>query len=190
MIKDLLWGCVICGAMESLRMVDRIEKCQTCGARYRRGEAASIAVEVEGKGIETRSAAEWTAQLPPVTPTGTAECLLRAAVSDMKVSSYGQYLGRVEKFGPLRFGQITLDQSSLQFNAREGVGSFSWPIGEITGVQPSSTALQVKARMRPVVSIKFVTSSPRLWEERLQVALRQYYKGQHIMEFQPRICLR
>ena len=67
---------------------------------------------------------------------------------------------------------------------------FEWPLSEITAVQPSSTALQVKARRQPVVSIKFSSSSSRLWEERLQVALRQHYSTRDIIEFQPRICLR
>jgi hypothetical protein len=189
-IRDLLWGCVVCGAPESLRMVDRIETCEKCGAQYRRSHGAQIAVAVEGKGIETRSAAEWSRHLPPVTPVGSAECLLRTAESDMPVSAYGKYLGRVERFGNFHFGQLVLTDSALSFQAREGGGSFDWPLGELTSIQPSSTALQIKSRGRPVVSIKFVNSSPRLWEMRLQMALRQYYSGRHIMEFQPRICVR
>jgi hypothetical protein len=190
MIRDLLWGCVVCGAHESLRLVDRKETCERCGAIYRRSTGAQISVEVAGKGIETRSAAEWTSQLPTVEPTGSAECLLRVAESDLTVRSYGKYLGRIERFGAYRFGRLILTEDALAFQAREGEGSFRWPLGEVTAIQPSSTALQVKARRRPVVSIRFVNSSSRLWEERLQMALRQHYKGQHIIEFQPRLCLR
>lgn len=190
MIRDLLWGCVICGALESLRMVDRIETCRNCGARYRRARGAQIAVEVEGKGIETRSAAEWSRHLPAVTPTGSAECLVRTAEADLPVSAYGEYLGRVERFGAFRFGELVLTPTILSFNARDREGSFEWPLGELTAIQPSSTALQIKARRQPVVSVKFVNSSSRLWEERLQVALRQHYSTKEIIEFQPRICLR
>ena len=190
MIKDLLWGCVVCGTVESLRMVDRIETCQKCGARYRRASGAQISVQVEGKGIETRSAAEWSRHLPPVTPTGTAECLLRAAETYKPVRAYGEYLGRVERFGNFHFGELVLTEATLSFDGREGKGSFAWPLGELTAIQPSSTALQIKARRHPVVSIKFVNSSPRLWEERLQMALRQHHSTRHIMEFQPHICIR
>jgi hypothetical protein len=189
-IRDLLWGCVICGEMESLHMVDRIEMCAKCGAKYRRAHGAEIAVEVQGRGVETRSAAEWTSQLPPVTPTGTAECLVRIAESDTPVRGYGEYLGRVEKFGNFRFGQLTISETSLQFEPRDDDDGFEWPLSDITAVQPSSTALQVKARKRPVVSIKFANSSSRLWEERLQLALRHHYSNRDIIEFQPRICLR
>jgi hypothetical protein len=189
-IRDLLWGCVICGEMESLQMMDRIETCAKCGAKYRRGQGASIEVEVQGRGVETRSAAEWTSQLPPVTPTGTAECLLRKAVSDTPVYGYGEYLGRVERFGNFHFGQLVLTDASLRFEPRDGDDGFDWPLGEITAIQPSSTALQIKARKRPVVSVKFSASSSRLWEERLQLALRQYYSSHHIIEFQPRVCIR
>lgn len=56
-IRDLLWGCVVCGKMESIREVDRTETCENCGAKYRRARGAQISVEVEGKGIETRTAA-------------------------------------------------------------------------------------------------------------------------------------
>ena len=190
MIRDLLWGCVVCGAPESLRMVDRIETCEKCGATYRRSHGAQIAVAVEGRGIETRSAAEWSRHLPPVTPVGSAECLLRAAKSELPIRAYGEYLGRIERFGDFHFGELVLTESTLSFQAREGAGSFDWPLGELTAIQPSSTALQMKSRGRPVVSIKFVNSSPRLWEMRLQMALRQYYKDRHIMEFQPRISFR
>src|SRR5215204_1297324 len=108
MIRDLLWGCVICRSSESLRMVDRIETCEKCGAKYRRARGAQIAVEVQGRGIETRTASEWTALLPPVTPTGSAECLIRVAESDIPVGGYGVYLGRIERFGDFKFGQLEL----------------------------------------------------------------------------------
>jgi hypothetical protein len=189
-IRDLLWGCVICGELESLDMVDRVERCAKCGARYKRTHGASIAVEVEGRGVETRSAAEWTSQLPPIPTTGSAECVLRTAESEMAVTSYGEYLGRIERFGNFRFGILTLTETSLRFEPRDGQNGFEWPLGELTAVQPSSTALQLKARGQPVVSIKFSNSSSRLWEERLQAALRQYYSGREILEFQPRITLR
>jgi hypothetical protein len=189
-IRDLLWGCVICGELETLRMIDRIEQCTKCGAKYRRAQGATIRVEVEDRGVETRSAAEWTSQLPPVSATGTAEVLLREAIADLKISGYGKYLGRIERFGDFHFGQLTLNESTLSFVGRDGQGSFDWPLSELTGVQPSSTALQIKARKRPVISVKFVNSSSRLWEERLQVALREHHKGCNIIEFQPRVSLR
>ena len=190
MIRDLLWGCVVCGKMESIREVDRTETCENCGAKYRRARGAQISVEVEGKGIETRTAAEWTGQLPAVTPTGSAECLVRVAESDLPVSGYAEYLGRVERFGDFKFGHVELTESALLFKARDGEGSFEWPLSELTAVQPSSTSLQIKARRRPVASFKFVDSSSRLWEERIQLALRQHYSTREITEFQPRICLR
>lgn len=173
-----------------MRAVNRIETCRHCGAQYRRTRGALIAIEVQGRGVETRTAAEWSLQLPAVSPTGKAECLVRVALSDMPIRAYGEYLGRVEKFGSFQFGEVELNDTSLKFTAREGDGSFEWLLGEITAVQPSSTALQVKARKLPVVSIKFVTSSSRLWEERLQAALRKYYSGRDIIDFQPHICLR
>ena len=190
MIRDLLWACVICGEEEALRVDNRIETCSACGAKYRRTRGAHIAIEVQGRGVETRTAAEWSSQLPPVTPTGKAECLVRAAESDLTVRGYGEYLGRVEKFGNFHFGEIELSESSLKFTAREGDHNFEWPLEDITAVQPSSTALQVKVRKRRVVSIKFVNSSSRLWEERLQVALRKHYSGREVIDFQPRISLR
>jgi hypothetical protein len=76
------------------------------------------------------------------------------------------------------------------FTSRDREGSFEWSLGDLTAVQPSSTSLQIKARHQSVVAVKFVNSSSRLWEERLQVALRKYYRGRQIIDFQPRICLR
>jgi hypothetical protein len=189
-IHELLWGCVVCHELESLRLLDRVETCMKCGAKYRRAHGAQISVEVQGRGLETRTAAEWTSQLPAVPATGNAEVLVRAAQSDMIVRAYGEYLGRVEKFGEFHFGELTLTEQSLKFDSRDDEGSFEFPLGDLTAVQPSSTALQIKVRREPVVAIKFVNSSSRLWEERLQVALRKYYRGRNIIDFQPRICLR
>lgn len=190
MIRDLLWACVICGEEEALRVDNRVETCSACGAQYRRTKGAHIAIAVQGRGVETRTAAEWSSQLPPVSPSGKAECLVRAAESELSVRGYGEYLGRVEKFGNFHFGDIELSDTALKFTAREGDHSFEWPLRDITAVQPSSTALQIKASGRPVVSIKFVNSSSRLWEERLHVALRKHYSGREVIDFQPRISVR
>jgi hypothetical protein len=190
LIRDLLWGCVVCGEVEALRLLDRVETCMRCGARYRRAHGAQIRVEVEGRGVETRSAAEWTSQLPPVTATGSAECLLRAATAYVPVYARQEYLGRIEHFGEYRPGELVLTEQVLKFQPRDQQRAVEWALSELTAVQPSSAALQIKARRQPVVAIRFVNSSPRLWDERLQLALRKHYSGRDITEFQPRICLR
>lgn len=161
-----------------------------CGARYRRTQGAQISVEVKGRGVETRSAAEWTSQLPAVTATGNAECLLRTAKAYVPVYARREYLGRIESFGEYRPGELVLTEQVLTFQPRDQQDATEWPLGELTAVQPSSAVLQVKARRRPVVAIRFINSSPRLWDERLQLALRKHYSGRDITEFQPRICLR
>ena len=70
---------------------------------------------------------------------------------------------------------------------------FNWSLLDLTAIQLSSSTLQLKARRYPVVTIRFAVSSPKLWEERLQAAVRAAHaRAGHgdIIEFQPRIVTR
>lgn len=183
MIRDIVWACLECGTEGSL---DEAAVCRSCGARYRRGIGATIVVN-DGKTYQPR---EVTALLPDAGSSGTADCTVRESVGDHPVRANGHYLGRVEKLGPPRAGRLMLDADRLFFDAEDGA-DLDVDLLDITAIQPSSHALQIKTVRRPVFSIKFTDSSPKLWEERLQNAINaasiRAGRGA-VVEFQPRIC--
>lgn len=67
-IRDLLWACPLCGAVDALAPADKAERCRSCGARFRRGQRSLIEVTRPEGGREVRSAAEWAGQLPAEPP--------------------------------------------------------------------------------------------------------------------------
>lgn len=191
MIKDLLWACVVCGTEGGIRAIGRRESCVACKARYKRGRGASIVVIRPEGDSEVRNAREWLESLPPISLTGEALADVRMAVSDTVLRDGRKYLGRIEHFGPIVRGKLKLTAERVTFEPLFGDGGFDLPLEDLTAVQPSSAALQLKARHRPVIVVKFPTSSAKLWEERLQHSLRGCYarlqRGE-IVEYQPRIA--
>ena len=98
-------------------------------------------------------------------------------------------MGWIETFGPFRDGLIALDEDGLSFRGADL--TLQWPLDQITAVQPTSSALQIKARAQPVAALRFLEGSVRLWEDRLQTAIRELWRRAgrgEITEFQP--CIR
>jgi 1-acyl-sn-glycerol-3-phosphate acyltransferase len=189
-IRDVVWACIICGQENA---VSEAGKCRACGAQYRRGRGANILVAraADGEAAEY-TPVEITRMLPDPGSTGTAHCTIRDSAGDHSYYAHNRFLGRIEKLGPARAGTLTLNQTTLAFEAETGA-SLAIPLLEITALQPSSHALQIKTTGRPVFSIKFTDSSPKLWEERLQNAISDAYRRAglgDVVEFQPRICTR
>jgi hypothetical protein len=94
--------------------------------------------------------------------------------------------------GPPRAGRLTLEGDRIRFIADEGIG-FDWGLLELSAIQMSSSTLQLKAKRQPVMTIRFERSSAKLWEERLQAAVREAYRRAglgNVVEFQPRISTR
>lgn len=187
-LHHLVWACLVCGRESALRPKDDAEICRHCGTRYERGEGADVVVNEPGKQAVTLSPAEITDRLGNPGQTGVADCEVRYWKHDKPVHSRGRYIGRVEHLGEPVKGTLHLTRERLQF---DGVPSFDIPLFDITALQPSSHALQIKTRHRPVFSVRFTDSSPKLWEERLQAAINTAHEaaGQgSVCEFQPRVC--
>lgn len=207
MIRDLLWACPECGTIDGIVPLKRgEEECQACGARFRRGAGATIEATLRDGTRVARAASEWAAKLPDpesafvvadraATATGLireADVLVRFASGYRTVHRGREYLGRIERLGPRRPGKLRLYPRELELVGPDDERR-AWPLERITAVQPSSSSLQIKVRNEPVVSFKFVNSSPRLWEELICAALRRLYRERglgEIIEFQPRIVVR
>lgn len=200
-LKDLLWACPLCHAVEGLGLEG---VCAACGAAFSRGTGARIVARRKAEGREAaaeRTALEWLAMLPwpdvdgegtslpaGLEPPFEAAVRIRVAACERPVRRGGHFLGLVEVYGAKQPGRLVLGADTLGFRpARAGEG-FSWPLVEVTGIQPSSAAIQLKARGRPVVSVRFVAGSVRLWEQRLKHGVRRAYRAAgrgEIVEYQP-----
>lgn len=197
-ITDLLWACPECGT-QAVAARGRGAVCESCGARFERTGGAQIRREVEGRHPLTLSAAGWLDRLPPAEsllgtgrdPVREARVLVRLAEGQRAVHVGGRYVNHVEFFGERESGVLRLHEDRLVLETERT--RMEWPLDAITTIQPSSRALQIRAKRSPLVSLEFPDDSIRLWEDLLAAALRRHYeeggKGE-IIEFQPRIVTR
>lgn len=207
MIRDLLWACPECGTIDGLVELKRGEEgCGACGTRFRRGSGAMIEATLPDGARVARAASEWAARLPDpesifptdeeaengVRPIRETDVIARMATGFQVVRHGSEYLGRIERLGPRRPAKLRLYAHALELAGLDREGR-TWPLERITAVQPSSSTLQIKVRDEPVISFRFVNSSPRLWEGLVCAALRKLYRERglgEIVEFQPRIATR
>lgn len=199
-IGDLLWACPQCGRVGGIRRADTC----TCGASFRRAMGAMIRASMPDGRVITRSPAEWLELLPdPASlldrdaghedrPVRAAGVLAREALDYAVVRWRRRFLNRVERYGPARAATLELYRDRLTYRP-EAEDPHRWPFDQLTAVQASSNALQIKCRARPLVSFRFPDDSVFLWEMLLHAALRDHYRRTGrgtIVEFQPRIIAR
>jgi hypothetical protein len=197
-LSDLLWACPECGRVGG---VSRDGRC-VCGVVFVRGEGASIEARHPDGRVELRQPAEWSDGLPEpasLLPPGAGERVrearvkVRRAIGEAVVRGTGRaYLNRIERYGAEEEGTLELRGDRVVYRP-DGAPPLAWGLDELTGIQPSSSTLQVKARHQPVVSFRFPEDSVLLWEMLLHAALRAHYRRSgrgEIAEFQPRIVTR
>jgi hypothetical protein len=175
-----------------------VDVCERCGAQAKRAAGAEISVCAADGSIRTMTAAEWIDSLPELPeqvdsgPVGPERATVRLALPARPVRRNGKLLGFGERFGRKREGTVVLDDEAIRFTSADGE-VLEYPLTAVTAIQPSSTALQINARERPVAAFRFLDRSVRLWEVIIQQRMRDLYlrRGEgEIVEFQPRICTR
>jgi len=194
-IRDLLYICAECGREGGLKPAENGEVCDRCSTRYTRVDGALIRCEPPGKPERTLHPSEWVDLLARSdgfeVPDRAEPVILRTATTYRPLRIRGEYLGRVEQFGPPEEGTVELTPDALIIRTADRTDH--WRLTALTAVQPSSTALQVKLRDGPLLSLKFPQGSALLWEERLRACLQACYsrlgRGT-IIEFQPQILCR
>jgi|GEM_PF-541552 len=213
-IRDLFWACPICGREGGLDSARRgSEVCGGCSTRFSRGRGSAITAHTPGRPPITLSPAEWVDRLPELDveerirraeAAGSAllsePALLRMQAGEVPVYFRGRYLNQIEDLGPPRHGLLQLFPDRVTFlptgageEGGDAASSITWPFGEITAVQPSSSTLQLNSRRLPLASFKVPGGSIRFWEALLCAALARYYLMNglgEIIEFQPRIATR
>jgi hypothetical protein len=197
-IRDLLYACIDCGREAGIKDTEAGEVCERCGARYSRGEGATITVVHSNGSTDVKHPSEWLDLLETRLPIGDMRAdrreraLVRTAHTSKPLHHRGIYLGQVEQFGEPEAGWLSLSPTELRFQPDDGPPR-TWPLEALTAVQPSSTSLQLKVRRGPVISLRFPEASSLLWEEHVRHAVQALYsqKGRgQIREFQPRIVCR
>jgi hypothetical protein len=192
-VRDLLWGCPLCRAPDGIRPHGRAEKCRACGARFRRGRGVVIVAERAGVVLE-RTAAEWSvtlgpAQTPDARPDGIIlgpeRVTVKVTRNQKTLRFRGDLLGWVEVYGKARRGVMTLRVDGLLFQPDTGT-RIEWAPGDLTGLQPASSALQLGLHGQ-MASVRFREASVRLWTRALSDLLRNYYHslGREVVELQP-----
>lgn len=194
-IRDLLWACPLCGPPARLRAQRRGDRCERCGTHYRRGPGSMIVANPPAAEPITHRAAQWLDMLPRLDQAaeemaqGPEPVEIRIARGREALYDGDELLGWAESYGPRLRGTLTITPEHLRLDAFNA-GTIELGLDRITAVQPSSATLQIKARAQPVVEIRFIEASVRLWESRIQQALRKRYREEgrgEIVEFQPRV---
>lgn len=199
-IRDLLWACPLCGLQGGLRPDRKGETCSGCGARFRRARGAIIEASTRDGRTTRRSATDWAAALPAApAPEFPADGILRRdrvqvrfAEREDPVYRAGEFIGAVERFGPVRPGDLMLEEAALSLRLDDGEER-RWPLDTVQALQVSSGSVQIRPPRGSVVAFRFPNSSARLWEESIAAALRARYRATgrgEVVEFQPRIVAR
>lgn len=149
-----------------------------------------------GSPPETRSVEAWEARLPDLDlaaeqAAGPTSAILRAATVPRPIRFRDGLLGWAERFGPKTPATVEIDDDLLRI--RTDGREQTWEFATVTAVQPSSSAVQLHRRNGELISLAFPEASVRLWEARLQVAVRRAYRNAgrgEITDFHPTIRTR
>ena len=198
-VRDLLWGCPLCRAPAGIRPVGRRERCRACGAEFRRGRGSTIVARMDGS-TRVRSAGDWLAILGAVEAPradddghilGPEPVRVKQARQQNPLRYSGELLGWVEVYEKPQRGTMSLRVDGLHFQPGEA-RALHWAPGDITGLQPASSSLQLGLRGQ-MASVKFLEGSVRLWTRALSDLLRDHYRrsGRDVLELQPfvRTCI-
>jgi hypothetical protein len=101
----------------------------------------------------------------------------------------GEVVGWVECFGDPVPGTCRLEPEVLSFRTAHGT-ALTWPLGTLTGLQTSSSGLQLKVRGQEVMALAFPRGTGRYWEALIMAGLRLHWHAcgrGGIREFQPRV---
>lgn len=141
-----------------------------------------------------RTAAQWVAELGPVPiPTAGPDGVIlgpervRVKVTrDQKPLRFGgDLLGWVEVYGKATRGSMTLYDRLLRFEPDRG-NVIEWSPGDLTGLQPASSSLQLGSHQQ-MASVRFEDGSVRLWMKALSSAVSDHWArlGLELVELQP-----
>jgi hypothetical protein len=193
-IRDALWACPFCHAIDSIRTVKRREACSRCAATFEPGPGATIVAGPSGGPAWARSVEEWEGDLPALDEAaaaghGPVSAVLRRASAPRPVHADGGLLGFAERFGPRIPATLEIAGPLLRILPVDGTPE-EWQLAAVTAVQPSSSSVQLRRRDGALISLAFPDGSVRLWEARLQLAVRSAYRAAgrgEILEFHPTI---
>jgi len=193
-IRDALWACPFCRAIDAIRPDGDAEACSACGAIFRPGPRAVISAGPPGSPPETRSLEDWETGLPDLDRAAEAipapaSAILRTASEPRPVRFQEGLLGWAERFGKKTDVTIELREDSMRL-LREGGREETWDLASVTAVQPSSSSVQLRRRDGTLIALAFPDGSVRLWEARLQAAVRRAYRSAgrgEITDFHPTI---
>ncbi len=121
-IRDLLWACPLCGAVNGLKPVGKEERCCGCDAVFLRGSGSSILVATTDGRMTARPAAEW-AEMLPAEPPGPVTAGGGEASAGGEGGPYPALPGSAEGYAPIGWLQdrvlarFALGQEAIRYGS-------------------------------------------------------------------------
>jgi hypothetical protein len=186
-----------------------VATCTSCGLHVDRDAAGVTCLRLRWPGTENpplevpaatladRIVAHGGALTRATSPDGglvyEAEVRVRTAGSEMPIRYRRRLLGFAERFGAGSPGILHLSSDALELLALPQARASPprrWPLEDIRSLQTSSSSVQITTREDGVVLFRFISDSPRRWDELLRHAIGERWKAMGkgtVHEFQPRI---
>ncbi|HEX9886844.1 MAG TPA: hypothetical protein VGA70_10160 [Longimicrobiales bacterium] len=203
-LRHLLYRCPCCGHDPTSGEGDGAA-CAGCGASFRRVPPGCHVRVVEPSGaarvvhpralvrrVREAGGPRTAARKADGTVRYEARVMCSEALSFRPVRRAGRLLGFFESQGRERPGTVVAGREGLSFEAVGGGAGRHWSFLDITGIQVSSSALQIKPRGAVLVQLRFPDDSPLRWEELVQWLMREAYTEHGrglVVEFQPRVVV-
>lgn len=198
-LHHLLYRCPVCGH-DPTTPDGHGARCGACGARFDRGESASIVTTPASGPTRADAAAdlvdaigEWEGKSPSGFGADgrldySADVTYKRVVGQGTVYHSEVVAGFYETFSALQEGHLHISSQGVALSSDDGE-SFNWLWADVRAVQTSSRSLQLNLKPDGLFDFRFADDSPRRWEDLLHSALQAFYEasGERIREFQPRI---
>lgn len=146
-IRDLLWACPECGEACCLVAHRDGDQCGSCGMTFRRGHGSTIVATGAGGEAVSRLAREWVDMLPDMATVVDTEAQppkleveARFGAGSTVVRKGSEYLGRVERFGPVIRGTLSIEDDGVRFLDEASAES------EASAVSEASAASEVSGQ--------------------------------------------
>ena len=200
-LVDLLFPCPECGH-DPLTGEGDEASCSDCGRSFERAEGSG-GIRIRGDGLpEVTVAASVLAQRiqhrgGPVDRATDGDgninydagVLVSHRTDEDPVWHRGRLLGFAERMGDPQPGVIAVTAQNVTVTWESGA-SESWSFFEITAVQAASSTLQLSLPEGRLLQFRFISDSPRRWEELMRHLVSSAYRTAgrgRVVEFQPRI---
>ncbi|MDZ7261504.1 MAG: hypothetical protein ONB05_05295, partial [candidate division KSB1 bacterium] len=195
MIENFLYKCPLCLKEDALKTEDRC-RCTNCAAQFERvgrnikvnGQifaCSQLYQKIKQVSLEALPTNELNLAPGEVLYKESKRALLRQGRQGVPYHGFGGIFSILEILEKIDEGRFYITNRNFFFKGNNGLKKF--PLEHITCVTTDSQDFVFKFRGQPYFHIRFMEESPLKYEDIAREVLRTFWKGKHIVEFQPRI---